>query len=284
MTIVDIIEIQNKFSKNMTPIKEKMDIYIPDIKNENISRRNGMIYILCGSGGSGKTSLLLNMFKNKNYYRNVFNRIYYFCPMSSFLSVQKHPFEKHDRIYHELTVPDLEQIYDELLEIKERAEAKRLKKIEKDKKKKVKNKEIIHYESESDYEISINSESDDEEDIQYSCIIIDDFADQLKDNDIQRQLNKMLIKSRHSCCSFIFSIQSYIYFPRMLRKQITFATIYKTGNVEEWYDISKEMLNYKQDDALKLYDYVFDKPYNHLDVDTKENKIYKNFNLLEIKK
>ena len=140
MTIVDIIEIQNKFSKNMTPIKEKMDIYIPDIKNENISRRNGMIYILCGAGGSGKTSLLLNMFKNKNYYRNVFNRIYYFCPMSSFLSVQKHPFEKHDRIYHELTVPDLEQIYDELLEIKERAEARRLKKIEKDKKKKIKNK------------------------------------------------------------------------------------------------------------------------------------------------
>jgi predicted AAA+ superfamily ATPase len=119
MTIVDIVEIPNKFSKNMTPIKEKMDKYIPDIKNENISRRNGMIYILCGAGGSGKTSLLLNMFKNKkNYYRNVFDRIYYFCPMSSFLSVQKHPFEKHDRIYHELKVPDLEQIYDELLEIK----------------------------------------------------------------------------------------------------------------------------------------------------------------------
>jgi hypothetical protein len=204
--------------------------------------------------------------------------------MSSFLSVQKHPFEKHDRVYHELTVPDLEQIYDELLEIKERAEARRLKKIEKAKKKKIKHKEIIHYESESDSEISIDSESDDEEDIQYSCIIIDDFADQLKDSDIQRQLNKMLIKARHSCCSFIFSIQSYLYFPRILRKQISYATIYKTGNVEEWYDITKEMLNYKQDDALKLYDYVFDKPYNHLDVDTKENKIYKNFNLLEIKK
>ncbi len=37
MTIVDIIEIQNKFSKHMTPIKEKMDIYIPDTKNENFA-------------------------------------------------------------------------------------------------------------------------------------------------------------------------------------------------------------------------------------------------------
>ena len=204
--------------------------------------------------------------------------------MSSFLSVQKHPFEKHDRIYHELTVPDLEQIYDELLEIKEIAEARRLKRLEKEEKKKVKNKEVIHYESESDSEISIYSESDDEEDIQYSCIIIDDFADQLKNNDIQKQLNKMLIKARHSCCSYIFTLQSYLYFPRMLRKQITYATIYKTGNVEEWHDISKEMLNYKVEDAIILYDYVFDKPYNHLDFDKIENKIYKNFNLLEIKK
>ena len=93
-----------------------------------------------------------------------------------------------------MTVPDLEQIYDELLEIKEIAEARRLKRLEKEEKKKVKNKEVIHYESESDSEISINSESDDDdEDEEYSCIIIDDFADQLKDNDIQKQLNNISI-------------------------------------------------------------------------------------------
>jgi hypothetical protein len=38
-----------------------------------------------------------------------------------------------------------------------------------------------------------------------------------------------------------------------------------------------------EEDGLKLYEYIFNKPYNHLDVDTVENKIYKNFNLLEIK-
>jgi Cdc6-like AAA superfamily ATPase len=48
----------------LTPIKEKMDIYIPDVP-EGLSRRNGMVYCLVGSGGSGKTSLLLNMFKSK---------------------------------------------------------------------------------------------------------------------------------------------------------------------------------------------------------------------------
>ena len=40
-------------------------------------------------------------------------------------------------------------------------------------------------------------------------IIIDDFANQLKDNHIIEQLNKMVIKARHIACGFIFTAQSY---------------------------------------------------------------------------
>ena len=39
--------------------------------------------------------------------------------MSSFLSVQRHPFSNHDKIYHELTVELLEGIYSQLCEMKE---------------------------------------------------------------------------------------------------------------------------------------------------------------------
>ena len=66
MTIIDIIEIKNPNQKDMKPIREKQDIYIPDIVDQNISRRNGMIYLMSGSGGSCKSSLSLNMFKNKD--------------------------------------------------------------------------------------------------------------------------------------------------------------------------------------------------------------------------
>jgi hypothetical protein len=38
-----------------------------------------------------------------------------------------------------------------------------------------------------------------------------------------------------------------------------------------------------KDDALTLYNYIFDAPYNHIDIDLVLNKYYKNFNLLEIK-
>jgi hypothetical protein len=244
MTISSFTEIKNNSIPQQSVIKEIMDINVPKIP-EGISRRNGMVYTMVGSGGSGKTNQLLNFFKSKELYRNKFDNIYYICPNSSFLSVQDHPFLEHDKIYHELSEALLYDIYDELIAIKEKS-------IKKKKKPK------------------------------YNLIIIDDFADTLKEKHIQIALNKMIIKARHICTGFIFTLQSYFYFPKILRKQITFTSIYKPKNIEEWYSISKELLNLSQIDALKLYDYIFDELYNHLDIDTVSNLMYKNFNELKI--
>lgn len=243
MPIVAIKEQENKNIKTSKPIKEVMDIYIPDIP-DGISRRNGMIYLLVGSGGSGKTSLLLNQFKKGNAYHKKFHNLYYFCPSSSFSSVEKHPFEKHDKVYHALDMEVLSDLKKELSNIK---------------------KESIE-----------NNEQ------QYNCVIIDDFANDLKDKGIQQQLNSLLIKARHLNTSFIFTLQSYSYMPKILRKQITYLTCFKTRNSEEWDLIRKEILHMPMKDAKIIFDYCFDKPYQHLDVDAFENKYYKNFNLLEI--
>ncbi|MGA1047939.1 MAG: hypothetical protein ACO3UU_08000, partial [Minisyncoccia bacterium] len=116
-----------------------------------------------------------------------------------------------------------------------------------------------------------------------SCIVLDDHADSLKNKDIQRQLSKMLVKARHLCCSFIFTLQSYLYFPKILRKQITMISLWKTRNVEEFNSIARELLNLNKEDALQIYNYCFDVPYNHLDIDTSENKLYKNFNEILLK-
>lgn len=269
MPIKEIKETVNPVKEKQAPIKEKQDRFIPDIVNKNISRRNGMIYVLSGSGGSGKTSLLLNMFKTKNSYRNKFHNIYYICPEASFSSVQKHPFEKHDKVYHELTTTILNEIYQELLTKKEEATKEKEKKKKKDKDKTYTD------------EIETDSESDEEKEIEYSCVIIDDMASSLKENDISQMLNTMLIKARHICCSFIFTLQSYYYFPKILRKQLTYITIFKPKNIEEWNSIAKELLNMKKEDALKVHNYVFDAPYNHMDIDLVENKYYKNFNSLQ---
>ena len=239
MTINNIIEVKNDTYPEIEPVKERMDINIPLIKAENIPKRNGSIYVLTGSGGSGKTSLLLNMFKTKQLYRKKFHNIYYICPSVSFLSVKEHPFSEHENVYHELNYSILEDIFNELVALKEQE------------KKPV-----------------------------YSLIIIDDMADSMKDPSILKILNRMIIKARHINCCIFFTLQSYYYFPKILRKQITYITLFKSKNVEEFYSIAKELLNMKQDDALTLYNYVFDANYNHLDIDTVTNSCYKNFNKL----
>jgi hypothetical protein len=240
MPIINISEIENKEIPKQAPILEQMDVFIPKIP-DGVSRRNGMIWLLTGSGGSGKTNILLNFFKSNKLYRNKFDNIWLVCPESSFNSVQKHPFENHDKVYNELTVGLLESIYDQLVEIKESG------------------------------------------DNEYSLIILDDLADMLKNKDIQTTLAKLVIKLRHLRCGMIFTLQSYYYMPKILRKQITYLTLFRSKNYEEWYGLSKELIGLNKEDAMKLYNYVFDAKYQHLDIDLVENIYYKNFNKLVIK-
>ena len=250
MTIVKIDEIKNDNLPKFKAIKETQDIYVPGIECNNISKRNGMIYVLTGSGGSGKTNLLLNLFKNRHCYRGKFSNIFYFCPESSFLSVINHPFKTHDKVYHSLTVELLMNIYEQLNDLKNGTN---------------------------------KTGSDSEDEIEYNCVIIDDFASDLKNNEIEIVLNMMLIKSRHLRCSFIFTLQSYYYMPKIFRKQITYITIFKSKNIAEFESIAHELLNLNKDDGLKLYNYIYDSDYAHLDIDTVQNIIYKNFNQLIIK-
>lgn len=239
---INISETPNTKIPKTKPVKETMEVYVPDIV-EGVARRNGGIILYIGSGGSGKTSHLLGQMRT--VYKKKFHHIYYFCPSSSFLSVAKHPFEKHDKVYHELTAEALDDIKEELTSIKE------------------------------------DREEDDMP--EYSLVIIDDFANNLKDKHLLSKLNSMLIKARHLSCCFLFTVQSYLYFPKMLRKQLTWVSIFSgVRNKEEWLTISKELLKMKEDEAKQLYDYVFDKPYEHLDIDSFEEKFYKNGNLLQI--
>jgi len=239
---IDISETPNKSIPKTKPIKETMDIYIPDIV-EGISRRNGAIALYIGSGGSGKSSFLLNQMKT--VYKKKFHNIHYFCPSASFLSVANHPFKNHDKVYHELTAEGLNDLREELIKIKE--------------------------------------DRDEDDDNEYTLVIIDDFANNIKDKALLRELNSMLIKARHLNCSFIFTVQSYLYFPKILRKQLTWASIFNgVRNKEELATITKELIKMKEDDMKQLYDYVFDVPYNHLDIDLFEDKFYKNGNPLMI--
>ena len=239
-----ITELKNDLPK-ISPVKEIMSIYIDKI-NPNIPNRNGFIYALIGSPGSGKSSLLLSLFRSKNYYKNKFNHIYLITPESSFLSVENHPFKDHAKVYHDLNSNTLENIYNELVEIK---------------------KECI----DNNYEI------------EHSCIIVDDFASELKDNELIRALKQLLIKSRHIGCSFIFTLQAYNLFPLVLRKLLTNISLFKPKNKIELESVRRELINLNEQDTTELMNYIFSEEYSHLDIDTNTNILRKNFNKLLIK-
>ena len=163
---------------DITPVKELMGVYI-DAIHENLPRRNGFIYSLIGAPGMGKSSLLLSMFKNNDFYRNKFDNIFLITPLVSFQSVKKHPFALHDKVYHELSVELLENIYSNLVEIKAQCIAE-------------------------DYPL------------EKSVLIIDDYASDLKDPDLIRMLKQFAVKSRHLGVCIIFTLQSYNMFPLVL--------------------------------------------------------------------
>jgi hypothetical protein len=70
--------------------------------------------------------------------------------------------------------------------------------------------------------------------------------------------------------------------PLVLRKLLTHATISKPQNQIEFESIRTELLSMKRDDALELFNYLFDKPYQHLTIDTRTNELRKNFKLIDI--
>ena len=148
-----------------------MMMYIDGI-HVNLPNRNGFIYLLIGAPGMGKSSLLLSMFKNNDFYRNKFDNIFLITPLVSFQSVKKHPFALHDKVYHELNVDVLENIYQQLLEIKD---------------------ECIN----EDYPL------------EKSVLIIDDYASELKNVELVGMLKQFCIKSRHLGVALIFTLQSY---------------------------------------------------------------------------
>ena len=73
----------------------------------------------------------------------------------------------------------------------------------------------------------------------------------------------MIIKARHLCLSFFITLQSYNYLPKTPRKQLTYATIFKPKNDEEWFSIASVILNLNKDDDLKVYNYDFNEAYKH---------------------
>jgi hypothetical protein len=92
----------------------------------------------------------------------------------------------------------------------------------------------------------------------------------------------LLIKTRHIGLSVIFTLQAYNLFPLVLRKMISNISLFKPKNKLEVISIQSELIPLNKDDTNELLMFVFSEPYSHLDIDTSNNELRKNFNLLTL--
>lgn len=238
-----VITEKNNDLPETKPVYENFGVYIDDI-NQNLPRHNGTIWCICGKGGSGKSSLFLSLFKSKKFLRGKFDEIHYIVRKSSFNSVKKNPFNDHTNIHHDLTPELLFSIYDDAVIRKQRC-------------------------------------IDEHEPFETTCIIIDDFGANLKDNDIVQALKEIMNVARHANLYIVFIIQTYRMVPAEIRRIFTHLTLFKC-NPEEWEIVRNECIMMNRDKATQIYNYVFDKTYNHLDVNMKDGVLRKNFKVLEI--
>jgi Cdc6-like AAA superfamily ATPase len=69
--------------------------------------------LICGAPGSGKTSMMVSLLQSKQAYKKAFDQVFVVMPPSSARSLKNNIFEKHNRMYDDLTSDTLEQILEQ---------------------------------------------------------------------------------------------------------------------------------------------------------------------------
>ena len=70
--------------------------------------------LFIGKPGSGKTSLVVSLFKSKEIFKNVFHNIFLFRPIQSRASMEDDIFESIPNKYDELTYENLEEVMNQI--------------------------------------------------------------------------------------------------------------------------------------------------------------------------
>ena len=109
-----------------------------------------------------------------------------------------------------------------------------------------------------------------------SLVLIDDFQNIFKDNDIAKSLEKLIIKLRHINTSIILLQQNFQKLPKKMRSLIFNLICFDLGK-EELEDIFQEVIKKNKSQFMELLNFAFTKPHDWICVNTKSRKIYKGF-------
>jgi len=115
-----------------------------------------------------------------------------------------------------------------------------------------------------------------------SCLVIDDFSEQLRLKQTEYNLRKLINKHRHMKLNIIISALNQKALAKSLRSLIDVVILFKPKSMVELENFSQEVFGLTREEAKALFEFVFDKPYNFLMYNARTNTFYKNFNRLVI--
>lgn len=112
---------------------------------------------------------------------------------------------------------------------------------------------------------------------EYSLILIDDFADSLKNQDIAKIFINIINNRRHYKTSVWVLSQYLNAIPLPIRRTITHLLFFKFNNKKEYASLFDELIHLKKDTADSIMKYCFQKRHDHCFIDLNHNKLYRNF-------
>jgi len=192
--------------------------------------------LVSGGCGSGKTTFVIQMIRG--VFKNCFEEIILIIPENSFDS-----FSEKDKTYFRKYLPEENIIHELDLEVLNEVYGK----------------------------LEENSSNRNN-----TLIVLDDFADRLKDKQIEKILSKIFLKNRHLRTSVMILTQNYFMVPKKIREISNNLVMFNTNKsqnekmFEEQFDLKHKEFNEIMELLPTTHDYLL--------LNLKYKKIYHNFN------
>jgi hypothetical protein len=250
-------------------------------RNENSTiAKPSFTHYLCGGKGAGKTNLLLNLLTKKQFYRGKFNKIWWVSPTSSL----------DEKIRRATKVPGILTTNKPLIAL-----------MKKDQKNSILSSPIPVPESQIPTSLEDHNfieelniawltgliahqkriiETYGKKHADSVLVILDDSIANTKILN-SNPFKKSLLNSRHYKISMFVTSQSYKLFPKALRNNNSFLSIFEMGSEKQLQEIYEEnACGLKWKDWLQIYNTCIQEPYGFMSIsyqNDKDHKLIRNF-------
>lgn len=115
-----------------------------------------------------------------------------------------------------------------------------------------------------------------------SCLILDDWSEELKTKRVEHTLRKLIHKHRHYHLQIIITLLTLRSLPKSLRSMVDAYFIFRPKSIIELASFSDDVFGLSKPDLKQLMDYTYDERFNFLVYNQRDNVYYKNFTRLKL--